>query len=71
MLEIYSKTTTDGFGIVQQLRLLNHCSINNHIKNYLLMKKHFRDNGAMIEVFYEQLNFEMLTESEAYGVRTL
>ena len=29
----------------------------------------FRDNGAMIEVFYEQLNFEMLTESEAYGVR--
>lgn len=35
------------------------------------MKKHFRDNGAMIEVFYEQLNFEMLTESEAYGVRTL
>ncbi|VDD90217.1 unnamed protein product [Enterobius vermicularis] len=29
--------------------------------------KHYRDNGAMIEVFYEQLNFEMLTESEAYG----
>lgn len=22
----------------------------------------------MIEVFYEQLNYEMLTESEAYGV---
>jgi hypothetical protein len=22
----------------------------------------------MVEVFYEQLNFEMLTESEAYGV---
>lgn len=28
-----------------------------------------RANGAMIEVFYEQLNFEMITESEAYGVR--
>lgn len=28
----------------------------------------FRENGAMVEVFYEQLNFEMLTESEAYGV---
>ncbi|VDM78819.1 unnamed protein product [Strongylus vulgaris] len=27
-----------------------------------------RENGAMVEVFYEQLNFEMLTESEAYGV---
>ncbi|PIO59828.1 hypothetical protein TELCIR_18697 [Teladorsagia circumcincta] len=25
------------------------------------------ENGAMVEVFYEQLNFEMLTESEAYG----
>ncbi|VDK46802.1 unnamed protein product [Anisakis simplex] len=30
--------------------------------------KHYKENGAMIEVFYEQLNFEMLTESEAYGV---
>ncbi|KIH47385.1 hypothetical protein ANCDUO_22555, partial [Ancylostoma duodenale] len=29
---------------------------------------HCRENGAMVEVFYEQLNFEMLTESEAYGV---
>ena len=25
----------------------------------------------MLEVFYEQLNFEMLTESEAYGVKQL
>ncbi|KAK6765985.1 hypothetical protein RB195_025725 [Necator americanus] len=30
--------------------------------------KHYKENGAMVEVFYEQLNFEMLTESEAYGV---
>uniref|UniRef100_A0A914X6W9 Uncharacterized protein n=1 Tax=Plectus sambesii TaxID=2011161 RepID=A0A914X6W9_9BILA len=30
--------------------------------------KHYKDNGAMVEVFYEQLNFEMLRESEAYGV---
>uniref|UniRef100_A0A0N5AKK7 Amiloride-sensitive sodium channel n=1 Tax=Syphacia muris TaxID=451379 RepID=A0A0N5AKK7_9BILA len=29
--------------------------------------QHYKENGAMIEVFYEQLNFEMLTESEAYG----
>ncbi|KAI1725988.1 amiloride-sensitive sodium channel domain-containing protein [Ditylenchus destructor] len=29
--------------------------------------QHYRENGAMIEVFYEQLNFEVLTESEAYG----
>ncbi len=27
-----------------------------------------RENGAMVEVFYEQLNFETLKESEAYGV---
>ncbi|KAI6177484.1 hypothetical protein M3Y97_00912700 [Aphelenchoides bicaudatus] len=33
--------------------------------------KHYKDNGAMIEVFYEQLNFEMLTESEAYGLVNL
>uniref|UniRef100_A0A1I7XUZ3 Amiloride-sensitive sodium channel n=1 Tax=Heterorhabditis bacteriophora TaxID=37862 RepID=A0A1I7XUZ3_HETBA len=26
------------------------------------------ENAAMLEVFYEALNFEMLTESEAYGV---
>lgn len=31
----------------------------------------YRENGAMIEVFYEQLNYEMLTESEAYGVSLL
>uniref|UniRef100_A0A0K0FB83 Amiloride-sensitive sodium channel n=1 Tax=Strongyloides venezuelensis TaxID=75913 RepID=A0A0K0FB83_STRVS len=29
--------------------------------------KHYKENGAMVEVFYEQLNYEMLTESEAYG----
>ncbi|VDK43579.1 unnamed protein product [Anisakis simplex] len=30
--------------------------------------EHYKENGAMVEVFYEALNFEMLTESEAYGV---
>ena len=34
--------------------------------NFIL--KLFRKNGAMVEVFYEQLNFEMLKESQAYGV---
>uniref|UniRef100_A0A914Y447 Degenerin mec-4/10 cytosolic domain-containing protein n=1 Tax=Panagrolaimus superbus TaxID=310955 RepID=A0A914Y447_9BILA len=33
--------------------------------------KHYKENGAMLEVFYEQLNFEMLTESEAYGLVNL
>ncbi|KAI6188725.1 hypothetical protein M3Y98_00384900 [Aphelenchoides besseyi] len=32
---------------------------------------HYKNNGAMIEVFYEQLNFELLTESEAYGLVNL
>lgn len=27
-----------------------------------------RDNGAMIEVFYEILNYEVFSEAEAYGV---
>lgn len=25
-------------------------------------------NGAMVEVYYEQLNYELIRESEAYGV---
>lgn len=29
---------------------------------------YFREHGAFIEVFYEQLNYESLLESEAYGV---
>lgn len=28
-----------------------------------------REQGAMIEVYFEQLNYESLLESEAYGVR--
>jgi hypothetical protein len=30
--------------------------------------QHYKDNGAMIEVFFEQLNYEQLTESPAYGM---
>uniref|UniRef100_A0A1I8E8K1 Amiloride-sensitive sodium channel n=1 Tax=Wuchereria bancrofti TaxID=6293 RepID=A0A1I8E8K1_WUCBA len=30
--------------------------------------RHYKENSAMIEVFHKQLNYEMLTESEAYGV---
>uniref|UniRef100_A0A0M3HPY9 Amiloride-sensitive sodium channel n=1 Tax=Ascaris lumbricoides TaxID=6252 RepID=A0A0M3HPY9_ASCLU len=33
-----------------------------------ICNEHYQENGAMVEVFYETLNFEMLTESEAYGV---
>ena len=29
--------------------------------------KEYKANGAMIEVFYEQLNYEVLSESPAYG----
>lgn len=28
-------------------------------------------NGAMVEVYYEQLNYELIRESEAYGVSLL
>ncbi|CAJ0567782.1 unnamed protein product, partial [Mesorhabditis spiculigera] len=28
--------------------------------------KHYKENGAMVEVFYEQLNYEFLEETEAY-----
>uniref|UniRef100_A0A0K0FMN3 Degenerin mec-10 (inferred by orthology to a C. elegans protein) n=1 Tax=Strongyloides venezuelensis TaxID=75913 RepID=A0A0K0FMN3_STRVS len=30
--------------------------------------EHYKENGAMIEMFYEALNFEVFTESEAYGI---
>lgn len=39
-----------------------------YITNKSIKRFYCRENAAMIEVFYEQLNFEMLTESEAYGV---
>ncbi|GMR33537.1 hypothetical protein PMAYCL1PPCAC_03732, partial [Pristionchus mayeri] len=31
----------------------------------------YRKNAAMVEVFYEQLNYELLQESEAYGIVNL
>lgn len=31
-------------------------------------RKFYRENAAMVEVYYEQLNYELLKESEAYGV---
>ena len=30
-------------------------------------ENYYRLNAAMVEVFYEQLNYELLQESEAYG----
>ena len=30
-----------------------------------------REQGALIEVFFEQLNYESLMESEAYGMSNL
>ncbi|KAL3989652.1 degenerin family protein [Acanthocheilonema viteae] len=34
-------------------------------------KKFYRENSAMVEVYYEQLNYELLKESEAYGLVNL
>ncbi|GMT02022.1 hypothetical protein PENTCL1PPCAC_24196, partial [Pristionchus entomophagus] len=36
-----------------------------------LCLEYFREQGAMIEVFYEQLNYESLVETEAYGIPNL
>ncbi|VDM65202.1 unnamed protein product [Strongylus vulgaris] len=33
-----------------------------------ICNEEYQENAAMLEVFYEALNFETLTESEAYGV---
>ena len=33
--------------------------------------EYYRNNAAMIEVFYEKLNFETIRETEAYGVSQL
>ncbi|KHJ85064.1 hypothetical protein OESDEN_15215 [Oesophagostomum dentatum] len=34
-------------------------------------ENYYRLNAAMVEVFYEQLNYELLQESEAYGLVNL
>ncbi|GMT01982.1 hypothetical protein PENTCL1PPCAC_24156, partial [Pristionchus entomophagus] len=36
-----------------------------------LCLEYFREQGAMIEVFFEQLNYESLVETEAYGIPNL
>ncbi|KAI1729851.1 amiloride-sensitive sodium channel domain-containing protein [Ditylenchus destructor] len=33
-----------------------------------LCNEYFRENGAMVEIFYEALNYEVFVESEAYGL---
>uniref|UniRef100_A0A915JLF1 Uncharacterized protein n=1 Tax=Romanomermis culicivorax TaxID=13658 RepID=A0A915JLF1_ROMCU len=44
------------------------CSINN--RNNLSCFEYFRRHTSFVEVFYEQLNYEVLTEVEAYTVLT-
>uniref|UniRef100_A0A0N4SZM3 Amiloride-sensitive sodium channel n=1 Tax=Brugia pahangi TaxID=6280 RepID=A0A0N4SZM3_BRUPA len=34
-------------------------------------RRFYRENAAMVEVYYEQLNYELLKESEAYGLVNL
>ncbi|GMR53554.1 hypothetical protein PMAYCL1PPCAC_23749, partial [Pristionchus mayeri] len=36
-----------------------------------LCLEYFREQGALIEVFFEQLNYEALVETEAYGITNL
>ncbi|TMS36269.1 hypothetical protein L596_003474 [Steinernema carpocapsae] len=60
---IYTVTYSPAKWPSQSLKIqLGSCNGTNEECN-----KHYKENGAMVEVFYEQLNFEMLTESEAYG----
>ncbi|CAI5455861.1 unnamed protein product [Caenorhabditis angaria] len=42
---------------------LGHCE-----KTAEECNEEYQENAAMLEVFYEALNFEVLTESEAYGI---
>ncbi|CAG9530197.1 unnamed protein product [Cercopithifilaria johnstoni] len=47
---------------------LGNCDPNMNKKE---CRKYYRENTAMIEVYYEQLNYELFKESEAYGLANL
>lgn len=46
---------------------LSQCDADDTLSPAECLQFH-REQGAMIEVYFEQLNYESLTESEAYGV---
>ncbi|VDM37393.1 unnamed protein product [Toxocara canis] len=61
---VYTVSYSAGIWPSQSLNIsIGNCNDEPDICN-----EQYQENGAMVEVFYEALNFEMLTESEAYGV---
>ncbi|KAL6737004.1 hypothetical protein Aduo_010684 [Ancylostoma duodenale] len=61
---IYTMSYSEAIWPSQSLNItLGTCEEEPEICN-----EQYQENAAMLEVFYEALNFETLTESEAYGV---
>ncbi|KJH48414.1 Amiloride-sensitive sodium channel [Dictyocaulus viviparus] len=61
---IYTMSYSEAIWPSQSLNItLGTCEEEPEICN-----EQYKENAAMLEVFYEALNFETLTESEAYGV---
>ncbi|MFH4973780.1 hypothetical protein AB6A40_000489 [Gnathostoma spinigerum] len=60
----YTVSYSAGIFPSESLKIsLGNCDADPDVCN-----EQFQENGAMLEVFFEALNFEMITESEAYGV---
>ncbi|XGW25236.1 hypothetical protein V3C99_006564 [Haemonchus contortus] len=61
---IYTMSYSEAIWPSQSLNItLGTCEAEPEVCN-----EQYQENAAMLEVFYEALNFETLTESEAYGV---
>ncbi|GMT28473.1 hypothetical protein PFISCL1PPCAC_19770, partial [Pristionchus fissidentatus] len=50
--------------------MVNSADCPNGLTPHLCLE-YFREQGALIEVFFEQLNYESLVETEAYGIPNL
>ncbi|CAD6187406.1 unnamed protein product [Caenorhabditis auriculariae] len=61
---VYTTSYSEAIWPSQALNIsLGHCEKTPEECN-----EEYQDDAAMLEVFYEALNFEVLTESEAYGI---
>ncbi|PIC20254.1 hypothetical protein B9Z55_025514 [Caenorhabditis nigoni] len=61
---IYTTSYSEAIWPSQALNIsLGHCE-----KEAEECNEEYKENAAMLEVFYEALNFEVLAESEAYGI---
>uniref|UniRef100_A0A8R1HXL4 Degenerin n=1 Tax=Caenorhabditis japonica TaxID=281687 RepID=A0A8R1HXL4_CAEJA len=61
---IYTTSYSEAIWPSQALNIsLGHCE-----KEAEECNEEYKENAAMLEVFYEALNFEVLSESEAYGI---